>query len=102
MTLNYQQGQYAQTALTLDDEETSASFTIHPAAGDASLVPARWDAANCTYTIALPEMEPDAGMTLTIRNERGLMHDNADLRARYIGRLTRAQYLMNPKSFWRA
>ncbi len=124
VTLGYRQGQSALTSMTLDWQEKAATFTIHPVEGETALVPARrwtlrligfrkgctfevagqsvaarWDAAHTTYTLDLPEIAPTEGMTVAIRNDGGLTHDNSDIRERYMQRLTRAQGSTSAKQF---
>ncbi len=124
VSLAFRQGRFAVTPMTLDWQDAAAVFTLHPAQGDASLVPARrytlrlvgwragcsftlggqpvradWDAARCAYTLALPELSPDASLTVRIEHPAGLTHDNSDVRARFVDRLTRAQGPMHTKPF---
>ncbi len=123
-TLRYRQGAYAVTPMTLSWQEDRAAFTIHPAEGDVSLlparrwtlrltgfrkgcafqvngkaIPARWDAATCTYVVALPEMVPTASVTVTVRHADALIHDNGDIRERYVDRVLRAQCEATAKDF---
>ncbi len=120
----FRDGKSAVTPLTLDWQDNAARFTIHPVEGDASLVPDRhwslrligfrkgcaftadgqaipaaWDAARAAYTLDLPELAPTASVTVEIRNEAGLTHDNSDIRERYIQRLTHMQGPMHVKDF---
>ncbi len=120
-TLDYRQGRYALTPMTLDWHDTAATFTIHPVQGDVSFasprrytlrlidwragcafaansqsLAARWDASHCTYTISLPEAA-DAAISVAISNPKGLTHDNSDIRERCTNRLLRAQGLMSVK-----
>ncbi len=119
VSLDFQQGKYAQTPLTLDWAEKSAVFTIGQAEGDASLVPERrwtvifrgwrkgcrftvdgkpvpaeYEAQTNTYTVALDA----ASGVITVENEAGLLHDNSDFRDRVIDCLTRAQMVQDEKS----
>ncbi len=124
VSLRYQQGAYAVTPLTLAWQENAAVFTIHPVQGDASLVPPRrwalrltgfrrgcrftlgghplnalWDAKTCTYRVELPELSPGCTLQVEMRHETALIHDNSDVRERYIDRLLRAQGKMHAKEF---
>ncbi len=113
---DFREGKYAVTKLTLDWQDNAARFTIHQAEGDTSLVPDRrwtlrligfgkgctftvngqeipasWDAAHTTYQVQLPELSADASVTVEIRNEAGLTHDNSDRRERFMERMIHAQ-----------
>ncbi len=124
VSLAYQEGQYATTRMTLTWQADRADFTIHPVQGHVTLVPnrrwtvklvgfrkgcafsvddrpvpAQWDAAKCTYTLSLPELAPNAAVTLAIRHETALIHNNSDIRDRFIDRLTRAHGPLNAKDF---
>ena len=123
-TLAYQQGAYAETPLTLEWNDTQATFTISPVEGDAALVPqrswtvrfrgfckgcicsingmditAQYDAATTTYTVALPPVAPSDGIMVCIRHETALTHDNSDCRTRILDRITRAQNTQEEKHF---
>ena len=120
VSLDFQQGKYAETPLTLDWAEKSAVFTIGKAEGDASLLPearswtvvfrgwrkgciftvdgkpvaAEYDAQTNSYTVAL-----DAACgVITVTHAEGLMHDNSDFRDRVIDCLTRAQMQQDAKA----
>ena len=123
-TLNFQQGAYAETPMTLDWSEKSATFTIHPVEGDASLVPEkrRWSvefrgwrkgcrfavngasveavysSENNTYVVTLPDVACGDRMVVTVTHEDGLLHDNSDWRERVIDRLIRAQINQDEKA----
>ena len=124
VSLDYQQGKYAETPMTLDWSDQSATFTIHPVEGDASLVPEkrRWTVAfrgwrkGCrftvngvsaesayipernTYIVALDAISPAEAVVITVTHEAGLLHDNSDWRLRVIDALTRAQMLQDEKN----
>jgi len=120
VSLDFQQGKYAQTPLTLDWTDKAAVFTIGQAEGDASLLPEKrtwtvifrgwrkgcaftadgkavsavYDAQTNSYTVVL-----DAACgVITVENEGGLLHDNSDCRARIIDCLTRAQMQQDAKA----
>ena len=113
VSLDFQNGKYAETPLTLDWTEKSAVFTVGQAEGDVSLLPegrtwtvifrgwskgcaftvngekvcAAYDAETNTYTIRL---SASAGV-IAVTNEAGLIHDNSDLMDKVLDCLTRAQ-----------
>ena len=123
VSLDFQQGKYAETPMTLDWAEKTATFTIHPVEGDASLVPEKrlWSVhfrgwrKGCrfavngvseeaayfpetnTYVVTLPEMAPGDRAVITVTHEEGLTHDNSDWRERVIDRLIRAQINQDEK-----
>ena len=115
-TLAYQRGAFAETPLRLDWTDREAVFTIGPAEGDRSLVPARswtvrfrgfrkgcavtvdgrpaearYDRATNTYAVELPALEPAGCVRVAISHPVYLIHDNSDCRERIVNRLTRAQ-----------
>ena len=122
VSLDFQQGKYAVTPLTLDWSDKSAVFTIGAPEGDASLLPesrtwtvffrgwrkgcvfavngetvrAEYDPLTNTYTVAL---DAPAGI-ITVTNENGLLHDNSDFRDKVIDCLTRAQINQDEKAFF--
>ena len=113
MSLDFQNGKYVETPLTLDWTEKSAVFTIGQAEDDVSLLPknrtwtvvfrgwrkgcaftvngekvcAAYDAETNTYTIRL---SAPVGV-IAVTNEAGLIHDNSDLMDKVLDCLTRAQ-----------
>ncbi len=118
----YLEGHYAQTTLSLQWQENHASFTIHPVAGERGMIPTRewalrlvgfkkgctftvggqalpavWNPEKCTYTLSLPLLAPTDEITVDMKNPRGLIHDNQDIKERYIRKLTRAQGPMHAK-----
>jgi hypothetical protein len=124
VSLDFQQGKYAETPLSLAWAEKAATFTIHPVEGDCSLVPQkrRWTLAfrgwrkGCrfaingetvnaayipernTYVITLDAISPADAVEITITHEDGLIHDNSDWRDRVIDCLTRAQMQQDAKT----
>ena len=113
VSLDFQQGKYATTPLTLDWSDKSAVFTIGEAEGDVSLLPqgrtwtvlfrgwrkgctftingekvcAAYDAATNTYTVKL---SAPAG-AIAVTHEEGLLHDNSDFKDKVLDCITRAQ-----------
>ncbi len=123
-TLAYQQGDYAQTRITLDWQETHATLTIHPVEGSTAFVPTRdwtvqlrgfrrgtmvsingeelpvcYDEATNTAIVTLQEVQPERGVQLALYHEAALLHDNSDCRARILDRITRAQNSQRDKEF---
>jgi hypothetical protein len=120
VSLDFQNGKYAETPLTLDWTDKSAAFTIGQAEGDVSLLPegrtwtvafrgwrkgcrftvngkavdAAYSPDTCTYTVHL---DADAG-EITVTHADGLLHDNSDYRNRIMDCLTRAQMEQDAKS----
>ena len=119
VSLDFQQGKFVTTPLTLDWTDKSAVFTIGQAEGETSLLPegrtwtvsfrgwrkgcrftvngetvrAAYDAETNTYTVALDAHQGEIAVT----NEGGLMHDNSDFRDKVIDCLTRAQMNQDEK-----
>ena len=124
VSLDFQQGAYAETPLTLDWTEKSATFTIGKVEGDASLAPENrhWTVhfrgwhRNCrfsvngaptdafyfpennTWVVTLPELTAGESAAIAITCEDGLLHDNSDFRDRVIDKVTRAQINQDEKA----
>ena len=123
-TLAYRQGSYAQTRFTLRWQPEQARLTIHPAEGavqllltrdwtlclhgfrsgtqvllDGEPLPAAYDPETCTLTLALQEVRPERGATITLACPGGLTHDNSDCRERIVRLLTRAQNSQRQKAY---
>ncbi len=123
-TLQYRDGAFCTTLLSLDWQTRQATFTVAPVEGDASLVPERcwtvlfrgfrqgctltvegktvsadYDAATNTYAVRLPAIVPTSGISVTIAHATALIHDDSDCRARVMDRLTRAQTTQEDKHF---
>ena len=116
-SLAYTEGASCTTVLSLAWKESEATLTIAPAQGDLRLIPAhrRWetnfrgfrrgctfcvngqaaqpayDPQTNTYTLTLDEVPAEAGVTVTVRHESALMHDNSDCLERATDAITRAQ-----------
>jgi len=124
VSLDFQQGKYAETPLSLDWADKAATFTIHPVEGDTSLVPEkhRWTVAfrgwrkGChfavngetvnaaytpernTYVVTLEAISPADAVEISVTHAEGLIHDNRDWRDRVIDCLTRAQMEQDAKT----
>ena len=100
----YESGDGAFTKYTLDWYKTNATFTVHPATGNLSLIPearnykltfkgfkpgceffvgedkldAVYSEKTNTYTVDIGIVNTDTGACVTVKCESGLLHNNSD------------------------
>lgn len=122
----YKQGHYCTTAFCLDWQDTQAVFTIKPANGALSLIPAQRSytlcfkgfRAGCTfadangavaaqycaeenrYTVKISAVAAAEGVQLTIKNPAALLHDNRDYEQRANERIIQSQCPLHTKHIY--
>ena len=126
-TLDYQQGVYCQTPLSLCWKDTQADFTIGAAQGATSLIPAtrswkvhfrgfrrdsvftlngkplsaEYDPDSNSFAVTVDHVDSLKGAVIHAENTGGLLHDNSDCETRIIDALTRAQTHLFEKNEFR-
>lgn len=116
-TENYKTGDFCTTEFSLAWQETRTQFTIHPTAGDRTLIPqtrdytlrftgfrkgcaftadgtelpAEYCSASNSYILHISAVAASQGIAVTIENESGLVHDNSDFESRASALILHAQ-----------
>lgn len=123
---DYQRGIGCCTKMTLDWQETTARFTVHPISGNADLVPqtrqytlflkgfastarfsaggrnidATRDPINGEWTVTIGEVDAKTGFTVTMDAAEGLLSQNVDYYERAMDILLHAQCENEIKGKW--